>query len=107
MGAPLHPQVVLAHASEFIQFHACDLDITAGIPKNAFKWLQLADAANLADACKACVDMIVELDRTACKVDTLQGLSPHTLPVYMAEKMAASPGKAKKVKRTSWNTLEY
>jgi hypothetical protein len=104
----LYTQVVLAHASEFIQSNACDLDITTNSPKRAFKWLQLADAANLVDACKACMHRIVALDRTACNVDTLQGLSPQTL-MYMVEKMAASPSKptAKKLKRTSWNTVEY
>jgi hypothetical protein len=79
--------VVLAHASEFIHSNAGQMDITTNSPKNAFKWLQLADAANLADACKACVDRIVGLGRSACKVDTLQGLSPHTL-MYMVERLA-------------------
>jgi hypothetical protein len=94
-AALLPSQVVLAHASEFVASDAGELDITENIPKNAFKWLQLADAANLPDACKACVDRIVGINRTACKVDALQGLSPQTL-MYMVEKMAGAAASCSK-----------
>jgi hypothetical protein len=82
-----------------IQSNAHFLDTTADSRWNAFKWLQLADAANLEDACKACVDRIVEKYVTACTVDTLQGLSPQTL-MYMVEQMAAAA--APRVQPREW-----
>uniref|UniRef100_A0A383VQI5 BTB domain-containing protein n=1 Tax=Tetradesmus obliquus TaxID=3088 RepID=A0A383VQI5_TETOB len=94
-------QVVLGHAGEFLQANASSLDLsgssnnnsstsTSSITKYAFEWLQLADAAGLSDACKACADRIIELDRSSCKADTLANLSRQTL-MYMVERVAATP----------------
>jgi hypothetical protein len=82
-------QVVLAHAAEFLQANAASLDLTPSSSKYAFKWLQLADAACLTDACKACADRIVALDRSSCVSANLQGLSPQTL-MYLLDRVATT-----------------
>jgi hypothetical protein len=86
-----HLQVVLAHAAEFMQANAASLDLTPTSAKYAFKWLQLADSAALTDACKACADRIVALDRSSCTADKLEGLSRQTL-MYLIEKAVAGCG---------------
>jgi hypothetical protein len=82
-------QVVLAHAAEFLQANAASLDLTPTSAKYAFKWLQLADLAGLTDACKACADRIVALDRSSCVSANLQGLSPQTL-MYLLDRVATT-----------------
>ncbi|WIA18887.1 hypothetical protein OEZ85_003560 [Tetradesmus obliquus] len=82
-------QVVLAHVAEFLQANASSLDLSPTSPHYAFKWLQLADAAGLSDACKACADRIVALDRSSCVSSNTQGLSPQT-PTYLLDKCATS-----------------
>ncbi|WIA39185.1 hypothetical protein OEZ86_005310 [Tetradesmus obliquus] len=77
-------QVVLGHAGEFLQANASSLDLSSNSPHYAFKWLQLADAAGLIDACKACVDRIVALDRSSCTAETLASLSRQTLMLHSA-----------------------
>ncbi|KAF6256773.1 hypothetical protein COO60DRAFT_1640467 [Scenedesmus sp. NREL 46B-D3] len=59
--------VVLCHAAEFLQANASSLDLNNNSPKYAFKWLQLADEANLADAWKACINNIIELGRSSLR----------------------------------------
>jgi hypothetical protein len=54
------------HASEFLQANASSLDLCKGSRTYAFKRLQLADAAGLTDACKACADRIMALNRSSC-----------------------------------------
>jgi hypothetical protein len=80
---------VLAHALEFLQANASSLDLCKGSRTYAFKWLQLADAAGLTDACKACADCIIDLDRSSCATDNTQGLSPQTL-TYLLDKCATA-----------------
>jgi hypothetical protein len=82
-------QVVLGHAAEFLQANASNLDLDNNTPYYAFKWLQLADAACLTEACKACADRIIELNRSSCTAETLEGLSRQTL-VYMVGSLAAN-----------------
>jgi hypothetical protein len=76
-------QVVLGHAAEFLQANVSSLDEDdVSDPESAryaFKWLQLADTAGLTDACEACIDRIVELDRSSCTPDKLEGMSRQML----------------------------
>jgi hypothetical protein len=104
--SPACPQVVLAHASEFLQANASSLNLDSTSPKYAFKWLQLADAACLADACKACADRIIQLIRTGCTTGTLEALSPQTL-IYMVKKaMSATATVSKSCKLLPYQGLQ-
>lgn len=68
--------VVLAKAATFLQNNPNQLDTTADSQKFAFRWLKLADAAGLQDACQACVDRIVSQNSALCIGDRLQGAVP-------------------------------
>jgi hypothetical protein len=79
-------QVVLALAAEFIVGSASSINLEPTSVKYAFKWLQLADAAQLTAASEACVDRILLLQPSALKAERLAGLSQQTL-VYAVDRM--------------------
>jgi hypothetical protein len=87
-------QVVLGHAAEFLQANTASLELNKASPKYAFKWLHLADAACLTDACKAIVDRIIEVNRSTCKAEALEGLSRQIL-MHIAERSTADSGPGK------------
>jgi hypothetical protein len=79
-------QVVLALAAEFIVGSASSINLEPTSMKYAFKWLQLADAAQVTTASEACVDRILSLAPGALKAERLAGLLQQT-PVYVVDRM--------------------
>lgn len=78
------------HTTPGIKVHQCCYYVlgSAELPVH-IQMAASADAASLQDACTACCDRIISLNRKTCTDERLQGLSLQTLR-YMVTKLAGA-----------------